>query len=114
VTKSKKTGDPRFHEILELLGELHDKKQKDYGRNDDPFANVRGSVEWGIPPWVGALVRATDKIKRLQKEARDGVLSNESAEDSFMDLAVYAIIGLILYREDKEEVDATEDDTPGL
>jgi hypothetical protein len=31
-------------------------------------------------------------------------MSNESVEDSLLDLAVYAIIGLVLYRENKETV----------
>jgi hypothetical protein len=45
------------------------------------------------------MVRANDKIKRLQKYAREGNLSNESARDSFMDLAVYALIALVLHEE---------------
>jgi hypothetical protein len=45
-------------------------------------------------------------MKRLQKFAQTKELANESVEDSFMDLAVYAIIGLILYREGLEP-DAT-------
>jgi hypothetical protein len=90
----------RFHDIMKELGDLHDKKQADYGRGDDPFANVRGSVEWGIPPWVGAMVRATDKVKRLQNFARKGELQNESVIDAFMDLAVYAIIAMVLYEEE--------------
>jgi len=91
----------RFHEILDELGGLHDKKQQDYGTPDDPFANVRGSQDWGISPWVGALVRASDKFKRLQKFARVGELANEAVEDSFRDLAVYAVIGLVLYEEQR-------------
>ena len=96
------TGSPRFHKILLELGALHDRKQADYGTDADPFANVRGSSDWGIPPWVGAMVRATDKLRRLQKFARKGELANESVQDSFRDLAVYAIIGLILYEETAE------------
>jgi hypothetical protein len=92
-------GDPRFHALLKEIGELHDRKQRDYGRDEDPFANVRGSSEWGVEPWVGALIRGTDKVKRLQKAARTGVLANESVEDSMKDLMVYAGIALILYRE---------------
>lgn len=95
-------GDPRFHALLKDIGALHDQKQQDYGRGDDPFANVRASLEWGIEPWVGALVRATDKVKRLQKAARGGNLVNESIEDSMMDLAVYALISLVLFRESNE------------
>ena len=89
----------RFHAILKELGDLHDKKQADYGRATDPFANVRASEEWGIPAWVGAMVRATDKVRRLETFARRGSLANESAVDSFADLAVYAVIALVLYEE---------------
>lgn len=101
---SKTKGDPRFHALLAEIGRLHDKKQSDYGRDDDPFANVRASSDWGVPAWVGALIRGTDKVKRLQKAARVGNLANESVEDSMMDLAVYALIALILYREDQDGV----------
>lgn len=93
-------GDPRFHGALSQISRLHDKKQRDYGRTSDPFANIRGSADWGISPWIGAMVRANDKIKRLQKYARDGVLANESVEDSFLDLAVYSLIGYVLFREE--------------
>ena len=37
--------DIRFHEILAELGALHDKKAADYGRDDDPLANVRAASE---------------------------------------------------------------------
>jgi len=94
-------GSKRFHEILNELGDLHDRKQQDYGTDADPFANVRASAEWGIPSWVGAMIRATDKVRRLQTMARKGVLANESAEDSFRDLAVYAIIALCLFEEEQ-------------
>lgn len=93
------TGDPRFHALLKQMGDLHDRKQADYGATADPFANVRASQEWGIPPWVGALVRLNDKVTRLKTFARRGSLANESAEDSMLDIAVYALIALILYRE---------------
>jgi hypothetical protein len=95
--------DSRFQQEVAKLVELHNKKQADYGRDNDPFANVRASAEWGIPPWVGALVRAGDKFKRLQKAARGGTMANESVLDSFDDLAVYAIIGKILYLEGEQE-----------
>lgn len=88
-----------FHDTLKAIGLLHDKKQADYGRTDDPFANVRASEDFGIDGWVGALIRMNDKMRRLQKAAQGGEMLNESVEDSFMDLACYAIIGLVLYQE---------------
>ena len=95
------TGAARFHEIIKELGDLHDKKQADYGRDGDSFANIRASEEWGIPAWVGAMVRATDKVRRLQRFAQRGSLMNEGAEDSLRDIAVYAIIALVLLEEKK-------------
>lgn len=92
-------GDPRFDALLEEIRTLHNKKMVDYGQDEDPLANVRGSSEWGIEPWVGAMVRANDKMKRLQKAAKGKTLVNESVEDSLLDLAVYSLISLLLFRE---------------
>ena len=93
----------RFHEILGELGELHDLKQQDYGTDEDPFANVRSAEAFGIPGWVGAALRGNDKMKRIQAFALKGALANESLEDSLRDLAVYAVIGLVLLEEEKGE-----------
>jgi len=90
----------RYHRFLKELGELHDRKQQDYGSDNDPFANVRASEKWGIPPWVGALMRAGDKMARLQNFARKRQLANESAQDSMRDIAVYMGIALVLYEEE--------------
>lgn len=92
----------RFHQILKELGDLHDRKSKDYGRTEDPFANVRATEEWGQAAWVGSMIRATDKLRRLQKVAQGGQLANEGVEDSFRDLAVYAVIGLVLWEQDRQ------------
>ena len=96
------SGSRRFHEILKELGDLHDRKQTDYGTNTDPFANVRGSQEFGIRPWVGAMLRGNDKMKRIQKFASTQSLMNESVQDSLKDLAVYSIIAIVLLEEAAE------------
>lgn len=89
-----------FTAILDEIQEMHDKKSSDYGRAVDPYANVRASEDFGITGWLGAVIRANDKMRRLQKFAADKVLVNESVEDSLLDLAVYAIIALDLYRQE--------------
>lgn len=89
----------KFHKLLQQCAELHDKKQRDYGRSDDPFANVRASSEWGVEPWVGAMIRLNDKVKRLQIPANGGTLSNEGVLDSLQDILVYAGIAYVLYSE---------------
>jgi hypothetical protein len=89
----------RFHEHLATLGELHDKKQADYGKDDDPFANIRSASEFGVPSWTGALIRMNDKMNRLKAFSIRGSLENESAADSLRDIAVYALIALVLLEE---------------
>ncbi len=97
-------GDPRFHEILDEMRALHEKKGTDYGdaAKGDFLANVRVAEQWGVPPWLGVMIRATDKVTRLQSYAKTGHLANEGAEDSLMDLAAYSIIALILLREEDQ------------
>lgn len=109
-TPARHPNSARFHEILKSLGDLHDRKQADYGRGEDPFANVRASVDFGVDPWVGAMIRLNDKIKRLQSLALNGKLHNEAAEDSFKDIAVYAVIALVLF---EQQYSAREAKQPG-
>jgi len=97
------SGDPRVREVFEHCADLHDTKQVDYGSEADPFANVRGAADWGIEPWIGALVRAGDKVKRLQQFVKKGTLANEGVLDSFDDLIVYAAIAKVLYVESIQE-----------
>jgi hypothetical protein len=88
-----------FSQILKEMQAMHDKKQADYGKTGDPFANVRASEDFGIEGWVGCMTRANDKMRRLQAAARGQNLKNESIEDSLLDLATYTVIALVLYRE---------------
>ena len=98
-TRNGQTVVSEFSNILKEIQAMHDKKQADYGKTNDPFANVRASEDFGIPGWVGCMTRATDKLKRLQAAARGQNLVNESIEDSLLDLATYTIIALCLFRE---------------
>ena len=95
-------GDPRFLALLEDIAKLHSVKQADYGVAGDPFANVRASEQFGVPAWQGTMIRANDKMQRIKAFIKNGGLKNESLEDSLQDLAVYALIALILFREGKQ------------
>lgn len=92
-------GDPRFLSVLEEMWVLHCKKGMDYGSGDDFLANLRASEAYGIPAWVGALIRQNDKLIRLKNAAKGVTLANESVEDSLIDNACYAVLALVLYRE---------------
>lgn len=85
--------------MLECI-ELHALKGADYGRDEDPFANIRSSEEFGLDGWRGSIIRGNDKMSRLKAYCRKGSLENEGVEDSFKDLANYAIIALTLFREE--------------
>jgi hypothetical protein len=85
-----------FENVVREIQSLHEMKQSDYGREHDPFANIRASEDFDIPAWVGCAVRMNDKMRRIQAAACGSTLKNESLRDSFLDMAVYAIIGVCL------------------
>ena len=94
-----------FKDVLDELDDMQNRKGKDYGTLGDPLANVRASEDFGVPAWLGCAVRANDKMRRIQTAGRQQLttgqvsLANESVEDSLLDLAVYAIHALRLFRE---------------
>jgi hypothetical protein len=92
----------RFYSLLDEIKELHRQKGKDYGTNVNPLANIQQSEDFGVPGWVGAIIRANDKVTRLKSFATRGDLANESVDDSLRDLAAYAIIALVLWEEGTE------------
>ena len=99
-------GHPEFFKIVKRMREIHSNKSHDYaGKNNDPFANLKLSKKMGIPYWKGCLVRIGDKFSRLCAFAVQGKcqVKDESVEDTLIDLANYAIICLILYREEQNE-----------
>jgi len=95
--------DP-FDDVLATMSELHNRKGADYGTDGDPYANVRASQEFGVPPWLGAIIRLNDKITRLKSFATKGMLTNESVWDSLQDIGVYSVIAQVLYAESDQTV----------
>ena len=97
----------RFYDLLEEMKALHDKKRHDYAQEADPFANFRLSELGGIDAWKGIAVRLGDKYSRLMSFIQKGELkfSEENIKDTFMDTAIYSLIGLILYEEAQDNKD---------
>lgn len=79
-------------------------KNHDYDGSKAEFANCRSSEAMGIPAWKGVLIRMGDKFSRLVSFAKQGELKvkDESVEDTFIDMANYALIGHILYQDAKK------------
>jgi len=94
-----------FFDLCDQLKGMHKRKSRDYGcpTGGDPLANIRNGAKFvGIPPWKGAMVRLSDKVTRLASYNATGHLENESLEDNLFDLASYALLALLLHREDRD------------
>lgn len=92
-----KTLDGAFAAVSDELLELFLKKHKDYGKG-----NILANKELGIA------MRVSEKIERLKHLllSQQGP-ANESIQETWHDIAVYAIIAVLLEREQfqKLEVD---------
>lgn len=90
---------PRFIELLDEMKRIHLAKDHDYA-GAVPFRNLKKSAEFGVEPWLGAMVRMSDKWSRLEQLAtKDPAVVEESFEDTLIDLANYALICYILREE---------------
>ena len=94
----------RFHEIVEEMVELHDRKNHDYA-GDEYLSNfLMCEKHMEIPAWKGTIIRLSDKMARIMNLAKTEEVSvgDETITDTLMDLAVYAIITRILYEDFKK------------
>lgn len=82
-------------DALEIYADALDvlvKKQIDYGPKN--ISNVPGG------PMMGLAVRLHDKISRLANLLENDIdPNNESIEDTFLDIANYGMIGLMITKE---------------
>lgn len=92
-------GDARFYKLLDEIAALHSSKSHDYTPADDPLANFHRSERLGIPAWKGTLVRMGDKWGRIEQLAAGKTPKNESLRDTLIDLAVYALLDVVLLDE---------------
>jgi len=98
--KKKYYGHPDFYKLIDELKDIHSVKNHDYA-GDDPLSNFMICEKMGIPAWKGVLIRISDKFSRLCSFARKQELKvkDENIEDTLKDMAIYALICIILYRE---------------
>jgi len=82
--------------MVKRMTDIVAKKNADYtGNNDDAFANFKQVEDLGIASAEqGFLTRMTDKLSRINTFVKKGVYSvtDESVEDTLLDLANYAIL----------------------
>jgi hypothetical protein len=103
-----KCGHPLFYQIVEEITALHDAKNRQYATQDDPLGNfrrtgqiIRKMLKPGLNPTLASCLAFMSKqvdgvYEIFGEDKRDTV---DSLDDKLLDIAVYAIIGLILVRE---------------
>lgn len=92
--------DPRdrlyaFHLALtEEARRLCSRKNQDYARGSDPFANFRLCEVMGLAPTTtGILIRLSDKLRRLASlEQGEAVVRSEKVRDTVIDAINYLVI----------------------
>ena len=94
-----------FDSLLDLMKDIHDDKNSDYAGDVDPLANFTIAEEFGVPAWLGCLVRLSDKFSRIKVLARKEFIDKlppavegEKIEDTLLDLANYALLTILLRR----------------
>jgi hypothetical protein len=76
-------------------------KNNDYAGDEDPLNNLRRSLDLGIEPFLGVIIRLKDKESRRDRLAK-GIspkVKNESLRDTMVDSIVYNAIGIFLLDE---------------
>jgi len=118
-SKTEKAGHPRFHEILDDMRELHEKKNADYagGGQEGALGNfVRVSnikkmypkFDWSSPFGVAVAyyLKQLDAVMHMYEQKKKSAVG-EGIPERLMDMATYAPIMIILLEE-------AEGNTPAL
>lgn len=88
----------QFVELQKQELSLQDRKGRDYGEEENGLKNLERR---GVP---GVFMRMGDKMSRLESllaPGRIAQVSDESVEDTLLDLAVYSKLLIILIRSQK-------------
>lgn len=100
--------DP-FDAALIPLVVTNRKKRADYAHDSDPFTNFRETARAvGLDDFTEVdsarfnIAQKMARITSLKANGRTNNPSNEAVEDSYLDMAVYAIIAYALVRERKK------------
>ena len=94
-----KTHLARYRQVTEFLNELTAKKGADYAGPDNPFQNftlIEIITSGRVSTSAGLLVRMTDKLQRFANLlAKPPAVTDESIDDTLLDLAGYSILAYL-------------------
>lgn len=106
--------DP-FERVLINIVDTHRRKRRDYAADGDPFSNFTAASDslglQGFGPVEAALFQVAWKLSRLQSLRTNGRMhdtANESVADTYLDLAVYAIITYAIYMQQTNRISEAE------
>ena len=90
-----------YKRISEEMYEMFARKHMDYGLNNIALGGNLGNQEDKKFSLTGLCIRLTDKISRLKNLLINGknYVRGEGMEDTFIDIANYGIIGLLVGRD---------------
>ena len=108
IKPSSKGGHPRFHEIVQAMSDLFDKKNTDFtaGTVEGPLGNfirmsqimrLYSGIDWASPFGVcmAFMLKQFDAGLTLKAQGRASV-TGEPVAARLMDIAVYTVLGIIL------------------
>lgn len=100
-----KRGHPRFYELVRQIEDLHDRKNANYAEDGNPLSNFQECEKFGVPAYIGTMVRMSDKWSRLTQliKGKDDEVG-ESVKDTLMDMAVYCLLEIILIEEHEKKL----------
>lgn len=105
MTKLIRNGSPLFYDLLQEMGDTHDKKSHDYANNDNPYGNYHfagqvASIFAHSPNDMGFAGRIAEKMYRIANLEKSGKTpNNESVEDTERDIAVITTLWMASRRE---------------
>jgi hypothetical protein len=105
-----------FHEAMNRIATTQQQKGDDYQLDHDPFSNFRRTGEqFNLATYEAAEFNMVQKLERLKALRYNGrAPQNETVEDTYKDLAVYAVLTYAMYlAETARETPANSSSTSG-
>lgn len=104
-----KHGSDTFYQLLEQMGDIHNKKSHDYASNGSPFANYQFAGQlsklFNNPDDSGFIGRLAEKIFRIANIENAGkTVQNESIEDTETDICVIVALWVAMRRERRKAI----------
>lgn len=105
--------DDPFERVIIDMVETNRRKRRDYALDGSPFSNFDDTARnLGVDGFSAAdsaifnVLQKVARLRSLRKNGRMGDTANESVTDTYLDLAVYAVIALAIHKHPSGEVDA--------